>query len=142
MGGSLAACFPPCNRLSREAFGLPIWAAPRRNSTGTALALRSFLLTIKAGIRPARFTPLRRTTMAYERYPSRDAPRDERSRWRDEGFEGRERSGREERGFFERAGDEVASWFGDEEAERRRREDERERGSGRDWNRDWRGEER
>ena len=28
-----------------------------------------------------------------------------------------------DRGFFERAGDEVASWFGDEEAERRRRED-------------------
>jgi hypothetical protein len=86
--------------------------------------------------------------MAYERYPARDAPRDERSRWRDEGFEGRERSGREERGFFERAGDEVASWFGDEEAERRRREDERmrqherEQGYARDWNRDWRGEER
>src|SRR5437763_10667042 len=141
MGGSLAACFPPCNRLSREAFGLPIWAAPRRNSTGTALALRSFLLTIKAGIRPARFTPLRRTTMAYERYPSRDAPRDERSRWRDEE---RERGGREERGFFERAGDEVASWFGDEEAERRRREDERMRQHEREhgYGRDWRGEER
>ena len=27
---------------------------------------------------------------------------------------------REDRGFFERAGDEIASWFGDEEAERRR----------------------
>ena len=31
----------------------------------------------------------------------------------------------EERGFFDRAGDEVRSWFGDEEAERRRRYDER-----------------
>ncbi|ACP26777.1 hypothetical protein NGR_c30400 [Sinorhizobium fredii NGR234] len=30
----------------------------------------------------------------------------------------------EERGFFEKAGDEVASWFGDEEAERRRRMDQ------------------
>lgn len=30
----------------------------------------------------------------------------------------------EERGFFERAGDEIASWFGDEDAERRRRMDE------------------
>jgi len=30
----------------------------------------------------------------------------------------------EERGFFERAGDEIKSWFGDEEAERRRRMDE------------------
>jgi hypothetical protein len=32
----------------------------------------------------------------------------------------------DDRGFFERAGDEVRSWFGDEEAERRRRLDERE----------------
>jgi hypothetical protein len=31
----------------------------------------------------------------------------------------------DERGFFDRAGDEVRSWFGDEEAERRRRMDER-----------------
>ncbi|HYG90709.1 MAG TPA: BON domain-containing protein [Azospirillum sp.] len=29
-----------------------------------------------------------------------------------------------ERGFLERAGDEIASWFGDEDAERRRRQDE------------------
>jgi osmotically-inducible protein OsmY len=32
--------------------------------------------------------------------------------------------GGEERGFFERAGDEIKSWFGDDEAERRRRADE------------------
>lgn len=31
----------------------------------------------------------------------------------------------EDRGFFERAGDEVRSWFGDEEAERRREQDVR-----------------
>ncbi|MET0270084.1 MAG: DUF2171 domain-containing protein [Sphingomonas sp.] len=31
----------------------------------------------------------------------------------------------DDRGFFDRAGDEVRSWFGDEEAERRRRYDER-----------------
>jgi len=36
---------------------------------------------------------------------------------------GRDRGDPNERGFFERAGDEVASWFGDEDAERRRRED-------------------
>jgi hypothetical protein len=70
--------------------------------------------------------------MAYDRYDTRETPRDERSRWRDERFEARDRGRREDRGFFERAGDEVASWFGDEEAERRRREDqlreERERG--------------
>ncbi len=33
-----------------------------------------------------------------------------------------------ERGFFERAGDEVRSWFGDEEAEQRRRADARRSG--------------
>src|SRR5262249_10623533 len=32
--------------------------------------------------------------------------------------------GGEERGFFDRASDEVASWFGDRDAERRRREDQ------------------
>ncbi|HYG86850.1 MAG TPA: BON domain-containing protein [Azospirillum sp.] len=32
--------------------------------------------------------------------------------------------GRDERGLLERAGDEIASWFGDEDAERRRRQDE------------------
>lgn len=39
------------------------------------------------------------------------------------GYEGR-RGGEEERGWWDRASDEVASWFGDEEAERRRRMDE------------------
>jgi hypothetical protein len=33
--------------------------------------------------------------------------------------------GNDDRGFFDRAGDEVRSWFGDEEAQRRREEDER-----------------
>ncbi len=59
--------------------------------------------------------------MAYDRYDARDTARDERSRWRDDRNEAR--GGRSDRGFFERAGDEVASWFGDEDAERRRRED-------------------
>lgn len=66
--------------------------------------------------------------MAYDRYDTRD----ERSRWqRDRDYGGekrdwdRERSsgGRDDRGFFERAGDEIASWFGDDDAERRRRHD-------------------
>jgi hypothetical protein len=81
--------------------------------------------------------------MAYDRNDTRDAPRDERSRWRDDRFGDQDR-GRGERGFFERAGDEVASWFGDEDAERRRRDDQmrdqRERGWGsreRDYGRDW-----
>ena len=45
---------------------------------------------------------------------------------RDDGdYAERARSGRSERGFFERAGDEIASWFGDEEASRRREQDYR-----------------
>ncbi len=35
-----------------------------------------------------------------------------------------------ERGFFERAGDEISSWFGDDEAERRREADDRTGGPG------------
>jgi hypothetical protein len=52
----------------------------------------------------------------------------------------------DDRGFFERAGDEVRSWFGDDEAQYRRLRDERERRWGeerrpeeadRDWARQW-----
>ena len=72
--------------------------------------------------------------MAYDRNDRRDAPRDERSRWpegrqsdRDHNWRGNhpryeDRQG--ERGFLDRAGDQIASWFGDEDAERRRREDQ------------------
>lgn len=56
--------------------------------------------------------------MAYDRYDTRDAPNDGRSRWR-----GDRNDDRSDRNFLERAGDEVASWFGDEDADRRRRED-------------------
>jgi osmotically-inducible protein OsmY len=42
------------------------------------------------------------------------------------GYRGRRRDG--ERGFFDKAGDEVASWFGDDDAERRRMQDHRGRG--------------
>ena len=94
--------------------------------------------------------------MAYDRYGTRDAPRDERWRWpeerfsdRERGWRGDDRGRRDERGFFERAGDEIASWFGDDDAERRSRQDQtreeqgsglrpRERGPGRDRaDRDW-----
>src|SRR5881275_452555 len=90
--------------------------------------------------------------MAYDRFD----PRDERSRWSDDCRADRPRSmsgdwrgdrgGRDnpdDRGFFDRASDEVASWFGDDEAERRRREDrlreEREFRSARpgSYDRDW-----
>jgi hypothetical protein len=56
--------------------------------------------------------------MAYDRYDP-----DERSRWSDD-RSSRSDNRRDERGFWDRAGDEVASWFGDEDAERRRREDD------------------
>jgi hypothetical protein len=60
--------------------------------------------------------------MAYDRYDNR---RD--SDWRGPNQDrGQNRGGSpEDRGFFERAGDEIASWFGDDEAERRRRDDDR-----------------
>jgi osmotically-inducible protein OsmY len=45
---------------------------------------------------------------------------------RGQGGRGQWRGGPDDRGFFERAGDEVRSWFGDEEAQRRRMRDERE----------------
>jgi hypothetical protein len=62
--------------------------------------------------------------MAYDRYESRREWREPRGRFRDEDrFRGSDRD-RDERGWFERAGDEVASWFGDEEADRRRRADQ------------------
>jgi hypothetical protein len=62
--------------------------------------------------------------MAYDRYDPRRDGRDERPRWRDHdrserGFSGRDR---DERGWFERAGDEIASWFGDDDQDRRRRD--------------------
>ena len=44
--------------------------------------------------------------------------------YRDNGYGSRQH----ERGFLQRAGDEVASWFGDEEAARRREQDHRGRG--------------
>lgn len=48
-------------------------------------------------------------------------------RYRGRGYYGGDRGygGRgDERGFWDRAGDEVASWFGDEDAERRRQQDQ------------------
>lgn len=64
-----------------------------------------------------------------ERWRERNAGRDDRrGDYRGRGFE----YGDEDRGFFDRAGDEVRSWFGDEDAERRRERDrlhyEREQG--------------
>ena len=71
--------------------------------------------------------------MAYDRYDTRRGWREPRSRFASDYGENRsfgrgwdrDEDDRNDRGFFERAGDEVASWFGDDEAERRRREDAR-----------------
>ncbi len=55
--------------------------------------------------------------MAHDRDDQRRGGREPRARFGDDDrFPDRSN----ERGFFERAGDEVASWFGDDEAERRR----------------------
>jgi osmotically-inducible protein OsmY len=79
--------------------------------------------------------------------------RDRGRRYRGEGYFGGEYDRKREygrrggeRGFFDRAGDEVRSWFGDEDAHRRRMRDEREgrgehrgRGRERDDDRGWGG---
>lgn len=64
--------------------------------------------------------------MAYDRYDERGG---ERSRWREDDRAGRrfggESGGHGERGFLERAKDEVSSWFGDDEGGQRRMQDDR-----------------
>jgi hypothetical protein len=55
----------------------------------------------------------------------------DRARGRDEGRFSSRDSRPSERGFFDRAGDEISSWFGDDEAERRREMDERASRTGR-----------
>lgn len=59
-------------------------------------------------------------------YRSTDVDREDRER-RSYGY-GRDEHPSNERGFFERAADEVSSWFGDRDAERRREQDHRGRG--------------
>ena len=67
--------------------------------------------------------------MAYDRHEGRRGWREPRGRFSDDFRDrGDDRFGRDrddDRGFFERAGDEVASWFGDDEADARRRADAR-----------------
>lgn len=58
-----------------------------------------------------------------DRYDNRWRDRDERSERG--GYRGGGRGGDDDRGFFDRAGDEVRSWFGDDDAQRRRERDER-----------------
>jgi osmotically-inducible protein OsmY len=51
-------------------------------------------------------------------------PYDDRYREGHHGYRSERGPGRDDRGLLERAGDEVRSWFGDDDAERRRRMDE------------------
>lgn len=65
----------------------------------------------------------------YSSSPSYEHNRDRHgSRYASDRFGRGSRDYQEDRGFFERAGDEVRSWFGDEDAERRRERDVREAG--------------
>ena len=68
--------------------------------------------------------------MAYQRGDNRYGNEyRSQDRWRDRERGSRYGGGRyrddDDRGFFDRAGDEVRSWFGDDEAERRRERDQR-----------------
>jgi hypothetical protein len=133
------------NRWSREPFGLPFPRALCLNQEEQPQASIRFFSSSGRGS-AGHFQALE-DIMAYDRYDTRDTPRDDRSRWSSDGDRGRwsgENRGRDrwssdDRGFFERAGDEVASWFGDEEAERRREQDRRmdERGYGDREQRGW-----
>jgi hypothetical protein len=77
--------------------------------------------------------------MAYDRYDTRQGPREDRSRWSEDRYQSRDRmhgDRDDDRGFFERAGEEISSWFGygdrDEGRERFDRDRDRDyrRGSG------------
>jgi len=72
-------------------------------------------------------TPSRRSRSDYDRgYDRRYDAGSDRSYNRDSD---RSNDRGNQRGFLDRASDEVASWFGDEDAERRRRQDARKQGS-------------
>lgn len=60
----------------------------------------------------------------YPMDPARYGPYGDRDRFGRERYEPRRESYRHQRDFLDRAGDEVASWFGDEEAAARRRADQ------------------
>ena len=94
----------------------PATAPAARPSTGATWSARS----------AARNAPLRHRTPARSGRFGQD--RYGRDRSGSESFGRGSRDYNEERGFFERAGDEVRSWFGDEDAERRRDRDMREAG--------------
>lgn len=76
--------------------------------------------------------------MAHDHYDTRQGPRDDRGRWSEDRYGSRERSRDDDRSFFERAGEEISSWFGGDRDPRDRDRDFRDR----DRDRDLRGEQR
>src|SRR5688572_21575264 len=95
-------------------------------AAGTALPQPSFFPRIPSAHQPRLY--LRTDQMKESEMGYRGSDRNyDRWRDRDEGRRdyGRSEYDRDDRGFLDRAGDEVRSWFGDEEAERRRELDER-----------------
>lgn len=71
-----------------------------------------------------RYRNRRRRRRDFDRFDSYDRNRYERHDRDDRNYYGDYDYDYEDRGWFDRAADEVASWFGDDEAERRRRMDE------------------
>jgi len=114
--------------LSRKAFGLSRWRPQSPAGKERPRAAVRFLLQLRR-LAADPVQPLEDLQMAYDRYDTRDRPRDERSRWAEDRYDPRDRGTSHDRGFFERAGDEIASWFGDDDAERRRERDHRLEGS-------------
>ena len=83
-----------------------------RRGGGTAASSNRFSGTSSGRVFPAD-EPLE-DHMANDPYESRRGWRDPRASYPRDEFD------RDERGFFERAGDEIASWFGDDESDGRR----------------------
>jgi hypothetical protein len=67
--------------------------------------------------------------MAYDRYDTRD----EQPRWRESRDRPHQPGGSEDKGFFERASDEIASWFGDDRSDRGGPDDRRHGREERGW---------
>jgi hypothetical protein len=137
-----------CGRPARPRPSPPHCHALALKPERPAAALRFFLTwSVRRAVR-LKDTKQRRDFMAYDegygggRYRGRErGPESDRGYGRERGRGGHPD---DDRGFFERAGDELRSWFGDDEAERRRDMDEgREGGRGeRDYGRPtrWQGD--
>ena len=129
--GSLAAIFRPLQSpVPPELRPAELSPFPARSRPERRQSSNRFFSAVSAGALPALFRSGRRSTWlmtATTRATRRAKIRDGRATVNPTAIRAatiaRDAGDHDERGFFERAGDEVASWFGDEDAERRRRED-------------------